>query len=117
MTAIEEIAAERLRQKQAEGWSLDHDDEHTDGSLAQVAACYALPVKATAPRMTFETPVRGDCDVAVEYLDIPVVWPRSWHPKWWKPKDRRRDLVRAGALIVAEIERIDRASALTPDQH
>jgi hypothetical protein len=37
------------------------------------------------------------------------LWP--WSVQWWKPKDRRRDLVRAGALIVAEIERLDRAAA------
>ena len=36
------------------------------------------------------------------------LWP--WAASWWKPKNRRRDLVRAAALIVAEIERIDRAT-------
>lgn len=30
---------------------------------------------------------------------------------WWKPKDRRRNLVKAGALIVAEIERLDRLAS------
>jgi len=35
-----------------------------------------------------------------------IAWP--WDPKWWKPKDRRRDLVRAAALIIAEIDRHDR---------
>lgn len=39
---------------------------------------------------------------------VPRGWP--WGSSWWKPKDPRRDLVRAGALILAEIERIDRAS-------
>lgn len=29
----------------------------------------------------------------------------------WQPKNPRRDLVRAAALIIAEIERIDRAEA------
>ena len=38
----------------------------------------------------------------------PVGWP--WHRQWWKPKNARRDLVRAAALIVAEIERLDRAT-------
>jgi hypothetical protein len=41
----------------------------------------------------------------VRYEDL---WP--WHDDWWKPKDRRRDLIRAAALIVAEIERLDRAA-------
>ncbi|EIP5489386.1 hypothetical protein LS178_001568 [Salmonella enterica] len=33
-------------------------------------------------------------------------------PAWWKPKGARSDLVRAGALIQAEIERIDRAAGI-----
>jgi hypothetical protein len=36
------------------------------------------------------------------------IWP--WDRKWWKPTDRRRDLVKAAALILAEIERLDRAT-------
>lgn len=36
-------------------------------------------------------------------------WP--WSREWWKPKNPRRDLVKAGALIVAEIERLDRLEA------
>jgi hypothetical protein len=34
---------------------------------------------------------------------------------WWKPKDRRRDLVRAAALIIAEIERLDRDAEARED--
>jgi hypothetical protein len=93
-----EIERERRRQRSKEGWTLDHDDAHTDGELAQAAACYALPSQHR-PR----------------YLDPRIAgipgWPKSWHPSWWKPKDRRRDLIRAAALIVAEIERLDRAKA------
>ena len=37
----------------------------------------------------------------------PSYWP--WEPRWWKPKNPRRDLVRAAALLIAEIERLDRA--------
>lgn len=89
MSAIDDIAAERGRQMRVEGWSSSHDDEHDDGSLGTAAACYALGLPKIAGR---------------------VIWP--WDFKWWKPKDRRRDLVRAGALIVAEIERLDRAGGV-----
>lgn len=92
MSAIDEIAAERERQKLLEGWSPDHDDQHSCGELAQAAACYAYP----AP-----------WGVRPQAAPPPKLWPWSLH--WWKPKDRRRNLVRAGALIVAEIERLDRA--------
>ncbi len=36
------IAAERRRQVEAEGWTPEHDDQHTRGELARAAACYAL---------------------------------------------------------------------------
>jgi hypothetical protein len=82
-TAITEIAAERSRQVEVEGWTLEHDDAHDSGELADAAACYALGRK------------------------MPSIWP--WAEEWWKPSDRRRNLIKAGALIVAEIERLDRA--------
>jgi hypothetical protein len=88
--AIRDVVAERERQKSVEGWTPEHDDAHPDGDLAQAAACYA------APRFHSNTELKVG----------PIGWPWSW--EWWKPKDRRRDLVRAGALILAEIERLDR---------
>lgn len=89
---IREIAAERCRQVVSEGWTQKHDDGHTDGSLAQAAGVYALAA--------------GGADATVGRF-----WPKSWHQRWFKPKSRRRDLIRAAALIVAEIERLDRAAA------
>lgn len=103
MAIIEEIAAERKRQIEAEGWSVEHDDEHANGEIAEAAACYALGTALDqAERATMEefgppaTPHR-----------LMTLWP--WSAKWWKPTNRRRDLIKAGALIVAEIERLDRA--------
>lgn len=89
---ITEIAAERRRQMEVEGWTPQHDDAHADGSLAQAAGCYAL--------------VAGGADA--ENVEARY-WPTSWLPTWFKPRDRRRNLIKAAALIVAEIERIDRA--------
>lgn len=88
MTVIEEIAAERRRQIEAEGWTPEHDDSHVMGELAMAAACYAAPTMFA----------RAD--------GLPELWP--WSREWWKPKDRRRNLVIAAALIAAEIERLDR---------
>lgn len=89
--ALELIAAERRRQIEAEGWTPEHDDEHDDHQLSQAAACYALGVPAA---------------VGMDGARVPL-WP--WSREWWKPTDRVRDLVKAGALIVAEIERLQRA--------
>lgn len=91
--ALRDVVAERTRQRAEEGWTEKHDDAHTDGSLARAAACYIL---------TDDWPGPGIPDSVHRH------WPRSWSWSWYKPKDRRRDLVRAGALILAEIERLDR---------
>ena len=115
---ITEIVAERRRQMEVEGWCPRHDDEHRDGSLASAAACYAV-----APRLRGEkeVPSHYGWTGCARYDDstwspratsmVPLAWPDSWDGRHWKPKDRRRDLIRAAALIVAEIERLDRAAA------
>ena len=92
MNVIDEIAAERRRQIEAECWTPRHDDEHDEDQLAKAAIVYAAPDWL---RQFFEA------------NDISI-WP--WDRDWWKPKDRRRDLIRAAALLVAEIERLDRRS-------
>ena len=94
---IDEIRAERERQISCEGWTHEHDDRHTDGSLALAGASYARHAHAH-PHLS--------------EIATPADWP--WESGWWKPKDRRRDLVRAAALIVAEIERLDRAALSNP---
>lgn len=105
MTVIEEIAAERQRQITVEKWSTPHDDEHTRGELATAAGCYAL---WASNRLDMEPESKGDRGSRW----IPKLWP--WSAKWWKPNKPRRDLIRAAALIVAEIERLDRLTAMRP---
>jgi hypothetical protein len=97
--AIDDINAERLRQMGSEGWTLEHDDKHVRGELAAAAGCYAI-VAGCSDRSRQQFPAQQH-----PYPE----WP--WDNQWWKPKDRRADLVRAGALIVAEIERLDRLAA------
>ena len=108
--AAVDVLTERHRQNRHEGYNASHDDEHTDGSLASAAVCYALLEPKVEDRAAWEYPGRGECDRQTIYEKIPRLWPSSWHPRYWKPKDRRRNLVRAAALILAEIERIDRAA-------
>lgn len=100
-STLTEIMRERVRQIEDEGWDEKHDDQHAEGELAAAAACYAAP---------FEI-IGVERDPPARYFEA---WP--WDLEWWKPKERRRDLVRAAALIVAEIERLDRkADAALPD--
>lgn len=79
--------AERFRQVEAEGWDMAHDDRHLTGELARAGATYAVEA--------------GTASIAT-----PKLWP--WDGQWWKPAGRRRDLVRAAALIIAEGEKFDR---------
>lgn len=98
---LADIAAERRRQVEVEGWTVEHDDAHASDEMAMAAICYADPNPPMVPG-----PDHGDRIGGQWYPDG---WP--WSPGWWKPTTRRRNLVKAAALIVAEIERIDRAAA------
>ncbi|WP_285643189.1 hypothetical protein [Pseudomonas sp. NBRC 100443] len=93
-----DVQAERRRQVAAEGWTPEHDNEHDHGQMARAAACYALAGSSAA-------------DDKTTALLVSLAWP--WDQQWWKPTTARRDLVKACALTLAEIERLDRAAAPT----
>ncbi|HGY2559336.1 TPA: hypothetical protein ACNVWL_005261 [Pseudomonas aeruginosa] len=97
-----DVQAERRRQIEAEGWTPEHDDAHSHGEMARAAACYAL-AGSSAP---------NDGTAA---LLVSLAWP--WDEQWWKPTTTRRDLVKACALGLAEIERLDRAASSEGGPH
>lgn len=80
--ALIDVAKERVRQVSEEGWTPEHDDTHTNGALLQAAIAYAA--------------------------DVQGWWPFG---AGFKPKTERENLIRAGALLLAEIERLDRLNA------
>lgn len=86
------VVAERFRQIEAEGWSIEHDDAHRRGELATAGACYALAADDE------------------DDFSITLMWP--WSLDWWKPAGCRRNLVKACALIIAEGEKFDRAKSI-----
>lgn len=88
MNGIEMIRQERARQrsKDGEGYSKAHDrNHHSRDELAIAAMWYAMPDR-----------VRGRANIQ---------YPYGWHFKP-SPDDRIRELVKAGALIAAEIDRL-----------
>ncbi|MDQ7981377.1 hypothetical protein QYH69_29525 [Paraburkholderia sp. SARCC-3016] len=94
--------SERRRQSVDEGFDAAHDDEHDAGELAAAAAAYAL---AAADKLhPFSQGDGGYSDGRP-----PVMWP--WDPTWWKPSTPQRDLEKAAALIIAEIEKMDSSMA------
>lgn len=111
--ALNDVLAERKRQRDGEGWSPAHDDRQTGFELTEAAVCYASHVGARAwifntepDEYRAERPFPEDRTV---FGHGDVTWPKGWSWDWWKPKNPRRDLVRAAALLIAEIERLDRA--------
>lgn len=98
-SSVSLIAAERQRQIAKEGYSAEHDDEH-EWELSAAASAYAL---AAADDLCPTS--QGDGGYSEK---PPAMWPPGWE---WKPTDPKRMLVKAGALIVAEIDRLVRLEA------
>lgn len=96
---VKEIADERERQVWGEGYSLEFDERYDAGELAKAASLYA----AWSRPGSFEQARRF-----AEAKSAPIECP--WLPRYFKPSSPRRMLVKAAALIIAEIERLDRVS-------
>lgn len=104
-TGIEIIAEERARQLAAEGWTPEHDDAHFSGQLIAAATCYAT---VTFWQVTADDPVESFTALHVSSLSaFSQGWP--FEESWWKPSECPvRNLAKAGALIAAEIDRLNR---------
>lgn len=102
-TGAELIERERIRQQEREGYDPRHDDSHEHGELVLAAAQYALPPERR------ELVNAGATSLPERFVGVPYDWP--WDNESWKPtpEDRIRELVKAGALIAAEIDRLLRA--------
>jgi len=104
--AMNSVIDERLRQKDVEKISTEHDDEHVRGELAMAASCYAMAA-AVGSRFVAEGKISDHAiDETCAHLAPPPGWP--FEAAAWKSKSRRENLIRAAALIIAEIERLDR---------
>lgn len=91
-TGIELIAEERKRQINEEGYSWRHDDEHYAHQLSDAAIVYAAPAPLRYKVMDWWP------------------WDKSYfkEDKTFTTAGRIRELVKAGALIAAEIDRLQR---------
>lgn len=99
-----EVARERERQVEKEGYNPSHDDQHVDGSIANAAAHYAAT----------KTPlfVQNDTANKPEYVRV-WPWDEAYNKKNKPSHPRRKQLVIAAALCIAEIERLDRIAPQT----
>lgn len=95
---LEEVRAERDHQRVEKKYSRESDDLYPGGQLARAGVTYAY----------FGSMLAGAMKPHPEHLRF--LWPWNWVSFNPRP-DARQALVRAAALIVAEIEKMDRAAA------
>lgn len=100
--AARDVLSERRRQIEKEGWTAAHDDTHESGILGRAGAVYAYSAAMDGRRSIEREPL------VLAFIE--QAWP--FGRRGFKPTDPRRDLVKAAALILAEIERMDRAASL-----
>ena len=105
--ALGDIVVERDKQRRVLGYGNDRDDQYTVGQLASAAAMYAYASTFLDAKRDYLRTARTDQDGSTITINLlRHLWPNNWKPPTWH--DRRHQLVKAGAMIVAEIERIDR---------
>jgi hypothetical protein len=97
------VLRERARQVRDIGFDDAHDDDHKRAELTCAAVNYATAAAAMVimghtGRCTLSAPFTRD--------RYNIGWP--WDLKWWKPSTIRRMLIKACAMLIAEIERLDR---------
>lgn len=103
LDGAEMIAQERQRQIQEEGYTPANDDAYKLAELLNGARSYLWAALVLTLKLS------------VNLLDIPSSWP--WAREFWKPSDTpERNLVRAGALIAAEIDRQRRAALAAAEE-
>lgn len=113
MPGAQIVRDERERQINREGWTTAHDDSHVDGELIAAANCYVTaPEGREMVDAVIQINTARGCADPDQFCDrkvkIPKDWP--WSGEWWKPsEDRIRDLAKAGALYLAEADRLRRA--------
>lgn len=120
-TGVDLIAAERARQQ--EQWSAEHDDRHREGELALAAVCYAAPIPILVerpsrilngvafvdpwpfPELRTSSRTENDGD---RRKNGPLGRGNTVRPMPASGETRIDFLVKAGALIAAEIDRLHR---------
>lgn len=98
--AIRDIHTERRRQRRTHNYDHAHDDGHTGGELVGAAIAWAAQ-----PHWLFVL----EQAFPHHRPTLKRVWPDTWALPQFVAHTPREHLVKAAALLLAEIERLDRA--------
>ena len=100
-TGIELIAEERQRQIEVEGYSAQHDSQHNVSEFVYAAISYVESAKVGVNCM--EIGNNDENEIMRRKIEMGRNYPFGWD---FKPSTNVRDLVKAGALIAAAIDRL-----------
>lgn len=109
--SIELICEERERQIMEEGFDSAHDDQYENQEILRSAIAYLLNTKNNLEMAGNNCAIYEQEGVWEDCSCLLYDWP--WDESWWKPESAIRDLTKAGALIAAQIEQLQRIAANT----
>jgi hypothetical protein len=104
MISLQLITEERRRQVKEKGYDDKRDDSQDTGELIQAAQCYLDHVSLNSKVMDISDSYNNNLKL-YRNVNRPENWPPEWTPESWNPDSPIRDLVKAAALIAAEIDR------------
>ena len=99
-TGIELISEERKRQIESEGYTEQHDSQHKVIEFIKAATSYGGSAAMFA--LKDEGSTNDAITNGIPFLKQTFVW----GPDAFKPTNCMRDLIKAGALIAAAIDRL-----------
>ena len=75
MSVIDEVAVERKRQIEVEGWTVGHDDEHSTGDLLKAAISYGATAAVAIELIGNGIGKRANVLAKYATVDMPRTWP------------------------------------------
>ena len=100
-SGIELIADERQRQIEVEGYNAQHDSQHNASDFVYAAISYAESAKVGVNCV--EIGNTNETEIMLRKVEMGKNYPFGWD---FKPSTNVRDLIKAGALIAAAIDRL-----------
>lgn len=98
VTGLTLIAKEQKRVREEEGYTVEKDLQYKSEELARAGAVYALP---TVDREAFGEMLNEEKESLLQAL-----YPFDMETYKPTPKDRKKELAKAGAFIASELDRL-----------
>lgn len=104
-TGVELISEERQRQINVEGYTEQHDSNHKTSEFVYAAIAYIESAKVGINCAEIGNGNTNENEIMRRKTEMGSYYPFGWN---FKPSTDIRDLVKAGALIAAAIDRLQK---------